>query len=95
VDHRPEALDGARAEFQKAIQLDRGDADARLQLGMIYDEQNQPDRAISEYRAAIQVNPKLAAAHYRLAQDYEHLGEKGKAEAEFAQYDQLRGHASQ
>lgn len=95
MNHHPEVLARARTEFDKVVELDPNDADAHLQLGMVYDEQKQLDRAISEYRAAIQVNPKLAAAHYRLAQDYERLGEKGKAEAEFAHYDQLRGHTSQ
>src|SRR5690348_988954 len=94
ADHRREALDGARTEFEKATQLDDHDADAHLQLGMVYDEQKQPDRAVSEYVVAIRVNPELATAHYRLAQDYERLGEKGKAEAELAQYEQLRGRTS-
>jgi len=94
VDHHPEALDGARTEFQEAIELDFNDADAHLQLGMVYDEQKLQERAVREYLGAIHVNPKLAAAHYRLAQDYERLGEKGKAEAEFAQYNLLRGHTS-
>ncbi|HEX5410783.1 MAG TPA: tetratricopeptide repeat protein [Terriglobia bacterium] len=93
VHHSPEALAGARTEFEKAIQLD-GDADAHLQLGMVYDEQKLRDRAVNEYRAVIQVNPKLATAHYRLAQDYERLGDKESAEAEFAQYEQLRAHTS-
>ena len=94
MDHHPEALVGARLEFERAVELDPNDADAHLQLGMVYDEQKLPDRAVSEYRTAIQVNPRLAAAHYRLAQDYERLGKKDKAEAEFAQYEQLRGHTS-
>lgn len=92
VEHHPAALAGAEAEFRKAVELDPNDADAHLQLGVVYDEQKEPDRAIREYLTAIQMNPKLVAAHYRLAQDYKRLGEKGKAEAEFAQYEQLRGH---
>lgn len=94
IDHHPAALAGAETEFKKAVELDPNDADAHLQLGMIYDEQKLPDRAANEYRTALHVNPNLATAHYRLAQDYERLGEKGKAEAEFAQYEQLRGRTS-
>lgn len=92
--HTPETLAGARAEFEKAVALDPDDADARLQLGMIYDEQSTPSRAVVEYLAAIRANPRLATAHYRLARDYERLGEKSKAAAEFAQYEKLRGQIS-
>ena len=94
MHHSPEALASARTEFEKAVALDPNDADAHLQLGMIYDEQKDPVGAVSEYLAAVRLNPKLATAHYRLAQDYERLGERGKAAAEFAQYEQLRGHTS-
>ncbi|TAM81923.1 MAG: tetratricopeptide repeat protein [Acidobacteria bacterium] len=94
MHHAPDSLASARAQFEKAVALDPNDADARVQLGMIYDEQKRLNRAVSEYQAAIQVNPKLTTAHYRLAQDFERLGEKEKATAEFEQYKHLRGHTS-
>jgi tetratricopeptide (TPR) repeat protein len=94
LNHNPDPLAGAQAEFEKAVALDPNDADAHLQLGTVYDEKKTPDRAIREYLAAIRVNPKLATAHYRLARDYERLGEKAKAADEFAQYNKLRGQAS-
>jgi tetratricopeptide (TPR) repeat protein len=94
LNHNPEELADAQSEFEKAVALDSNDADAHLQLGMIYDVKKAPDLAIREYLAAIGVNPKLATAHYRLARDYERLGEKAKAADEIAQYNKLRGQTS-
>jgi tetratricopeptide (TPR) repeat protein len=94
LNHNSEALAGAQSEFERAVALDSNDADAHLQLGMIFDEKKAPDLAIREYREAIRVNPKLATAHYRLARDYERLGAKAKAADEFAQYNKLRGQTS-
>jgi tetratricopeptide (TPR) repeat protein len=85
-------LADAQSEFEKAVSLDPNDADARLQLGMVYDEQKAPARAVAEYLATIRVNPRLASAHYRLAQDYERLGEKEKAAEELSLYQRLGGH---
>jgi tetratricopeptide (TPR) repeat protein len=91
ADHDSSTLANAQAEFEKAIALDPTDAASHLQLGMIYDEQKAPELAAHEYLAAISLNHQLATAHYRLAQDYERLGEKDKAAAELAQYEKLRG----
>jgi tetratricopeptide (TPR) repeat protein len=94
ANHDSSTLSNAQAEFEKAIALDPTDAASHLQLGMIYDEQKATELATHEYTAAIRLNPQLAAAHYRLAQDYERLGEKDKAAAELAQYEELRGRAA-
>ncbi|HKT13488.1 MAG TPA: tetratricopeptide repeat protein, partial [Terriglobia bacterium] len=87
-----EKLAGAQSEFETAVLLDPKDADAHLQLGMVYDEQKAPARAVAEYLAALHVNPGLATAHYRLALDYERLGEKEKAADELSVYQRLAGH---
>lgn len=87
-----EKLAAAQSEFEAAVLLDPNDADAHLQLGMVYDVQKAPARAVTEYLAVIRVNPGLATAHYRLAQDYERLGEKEKAAEELSVYQRLAGH---
>jgi tetratricopeptide (TPR) repeat protein len=92
IHHSVEKLAGAQSEFETAVLLDPNDADAHLQLGMVYDEQKAQARAIAEYLAAIRVNPRLATAHYRLAQDYERVGEKEKAVEELSVYQRLGGH---
>ncbi|HET7212312.1 MAG TPA: tetratricopeptide repeat protein [Terriglobia bacterium] len=94
VQRIAEKLTGAQSEFETAVAQDPNDADAHLQLGMIYDEQNAAGRAVGEYLGAIRVNPRLASAHYHLAHDYERLGEKDKAVAEFDKCEKLGGHIS-
>lgn len=91
VHHSMEKLAAAQSEFETAVLLDPRDADAHLQLGMVYDERKAPARAVAEYLAALHVNPGLATAHYRLAQDYERLGEKEKAAEELSVYQRLAG----
>jgi tetratricopeptide (TPR) repeat protein len=39
---------------------------------------------------AIRLDPKIAAAHYRLALVYQRLGEKEKAKAELALFERLK-----
>lgn len=80
----------ARAELGKAVSLDPALTAAHFQLGLVYDEQKLPSRAMEEYRAAIRLNPRLASAHYRLAQDEERSGAKQDAAAELQIYQRLR-----
>jgi len=92
--HEVGLLEHAQAEFDKAVALDPTDAASHVQLGMIFDERKLTARAILEYRSAVRLNPALAAAHYRLAQDYQRLGKKDEASAEFAEYEKLRNSGS-
>jgi hypothetical protein len=39
---------------------------------------------------ALQLNPNLPDAHYRLGQDYVHIGQKDQAQKEFEVYQRLR-----
>lgn len=75
--------------------LDPNDAVSHLQLGMIFDERKLTLRAVLEYQSAIRLDPALAVAHYRLAQDYQRLGKKEEAATEFAEYEKLRNSGSQ
>ncbi|HET7101478.1 MAG TPA: tetratricopeptide repeat protein [Terriglobia bacterium] len=80
----------ARSELEKAAALDPGDAAAHLQLGIIYDHEKLTRRAIREYQSAVRLNPTLASAHYRLAQDYFRSGAEEKGQAELRAYEKLR-----
>jgi tetratricopeptide (TPR) repeat protein len=68
--------------LEKAIHLNAQFAAAHLQMGILQSEQKNYTRAISEYAQAVQAEPKMEEAHYRLAQAYRQIGESGKAEAE-------------
>jgi tetratricopeptide (TPR) repeat protein len=75
--------------LEKARQLDPKLAAASLQLGVLFEERRNPDRAIEKYQEAITADPQLREAHYRLAQLYRRTGEKLKAEQELAAYNRI------
>ncbi|AXC11286.1 TPR repeat [Acidisarcina polymorpha] len=76
--------------LQKAVALDPKLAEAHLQLGILYTQGHESEKALPEYTQALQVDPKLADAHYRLAQYYVHVGQKSQASTEFDVYQRLR-----
>jgi tetratricopeptide (TPR) repeat protein len=86
-----EVADVAQVEalLEKAIHLDPKLGPAYLQLGVLYSEQKDFSKAISEYQRAIAASPKLEEAHYRLVQAYRRAGETSKARAELQLYAQI------
>lgn len=90
LNHDSAPLAEAQTELEKAISLDPSLTAAHLQLGMVYDEEKLTTRAIEQYRAAVRLNPDLAAGHYRLAEDDERSGAKQDAASEFEIYERLR-----
>ena len=76
--------------LKKAISLNDRLPQAHLQLGDLYADQHMYERSVPEYERALALNPDLSDAHYRLGTDYVHLGQKEKAEREFAVYQKLR-----
>jgi len=78
------------ALLEKAIALDPSLAEAHLQLGNLYSDQQKYADAIPEYRRAIELNADLADAHYRLGQAYVHTSEQAKAQEELQVYQKIR-----
>ncbi|HEY2861005.1 MAG TPA: tetratricopeptide repeat protein [Terracidiphilus sp.] len=78
------------ALLKKAIALDNSFADAHVQLGNLYADQHNYEKSIPEYRRALELNPNLPDAHYRLATDLVHTGQKEDAQKEFAVYQSQR-----
>ena len=76
--------------LQKAITLDRHFADAYLELGALYSARGDSGRAIAQYRKALEENPDLTEAHFRLGQAYKRVGEPEKAREQFQAYDRGR-----
>ncbi|HXZ39476.1 MAG TPA: tetratricopeptide repeat protein, partial [Terriglobales bacterium] len=60
-----------------------------LQLGILYSERNDFPKAITAYQRAIEANPRLEAAHYRLAQACRQTGDKSKAQHELQLFEEL------
>ena len=70
---------GSRAELkslQRAARLDPGNADYRDRLGRYYDlVARDPASAMSEYKAAVQINPHSARYWFDLSSAYQVLGD--------------------
>lgn len=76
--------------LKKSIALNGSIPEAHMQLGNLYADQRQFEKSIPEYVRALELNPNLPDAHYRLGTDYVHIGQKDRAQAEFAVYQKLR-----
>jgi len=76
--------------LRKSITLDGNIPEAHMQLGDLYAGQHLYDKSIPEYVRALELNPDLSDAHYRLGTDYVHAGRKDEAQKEFAVYQKLR-----
>lgn len=76
--------------LRKSIALDATFPDVYFQLGNFYADQHQYEKSIPEYQRALQLNPNLPDAHYRLGIDYVHTGNKDRAQEELAVYQKLR-----
>jgi FimV-like protein len=75
--------------LKKAVALDAKCADAYLQLGILSSSEHDSDQAIDFYSKAIEADPQLGEAHYRLGVAYDHVGLKEKAKREFELHDQI------
>jgi Flp pilus assembly protein TadD len=74
----------------KAVKIDAHCVDAYFQLGNLYSSQGGYAKAIGFYKEAIEVNPQLSDAHYRLGVAYDRTGEREKAQQEFLLHDQIK-----
>ena len=97
---RPGSQDVASAAqveslLKSAARLDPKFAAAYLQLGVLHSEQRDYPRAISDYQQAIQADPQMEEAHYRLAQAYRQIGDAAKSEAELQIYDRMAKESAQ
>jgi tetratricopeptide (TPR) repeat protein len=79
-----------RSLLQESIALDGSIPEVHLQLGDLYADEHFYDKSIHEYVRALELNPDLSDAHYRLGTDYVHVGQKDEAQKEFAVYQKLR-----
>jgi tetratricopeptide (TPR) repeat protein len=88
---RPNRLRNVESEFKTAIALDPRFAEARFQLGVLYDQEKITRLAIRQYQTAIRLRPGFAKAHYRLAEDYVRTGKEAQASTELTAYEKLVG----
>jgi tetratricopeptide (TPR) repeat protein len=86
------SLDPAVVEslLKKSIALDERLPEAHVQLGNFYADQHLYEKSIPEFARALELEPNLGDAHYRLGQDYVHVGKREEAQKEFDVYQKLR-----
>jgi len=76
--------------LKKSLALDPKLAEAHLQLGNLFSDQNKYSDAIPEYLRALELDSDLADAHYRLGQAYVRTSEKVRAQEQFQVYQKIR-----
>jgi tetratricopeptide (TPR) repeat protein len=64
-------------------------AAAHLQLGILHSGAGNYSAAISDYEKALQIDPQMEEAHYRLAQAYRQLGQADKSREQLRLYQQI------
>lgn len=84
------AMSQVETLLNRAVALDRKCSDGYLQLGVLAASQHDDPKAIQLYTKAINANPQLSEAHYRLGVAYDRLGERDKAQHEFQLHDELQ-----
>ena len=82
-------LPAARERFYMAIELDDDYVEARLNLGCVLVELNEPDLAEAAYRGALDCHPDYADVHYHLARLLDHLGRCSEALIHWAHFRDL------
>ena len=83
-------LQAVESLLKKSIALDEKLPEAHVQLGNLYADEHEYAKSIPEYVRALELNPNLTDAHYRLGTDYVHVGQKDRAQSEFDVYQKLR-----
>ncbi len=76
--------------LRRSLELDDTNAEVHLQLGILYTDERAFDKALPEFERALQLQPNLPDAHFRLGRALLRAGEKEKAEAEFATFKKLQ-----
>jgi tetratricopeptide (TPR) repeat protein len=77
------------ALLTKAVSLDAKCSDGYLQLGILAASQHNYEKAIPLYTKAIDADPQLGEAHYRLGVAYDRLSERDKAAQEYQLHDEI------
>lgn len=84
----PEAI----ASYQKALEIDRGDAAIYYNMGIALRESGQFRKAEEAYKTALAIYPDFTDAHYNLAVLYDlYLNEPGQAIEHYRRFLDLGG----
>jgi len=91
-----DGLDLAQSLLEKVARLNPQLALARLELGALYAQRMQTEKAVASFLEAIRLDPNSEMAHYKLGQIYRDLNQLTLAERELDLYRKLeRNHRDQ
>ncbi len=90
-DPAPQATEQVKDQLTRAVTLDPKCAEGYLELGNLSVSDKQWEQARSLYLQAIQADPGLSDAHYRLGVVYQRTGEQDKAREQFQLHDAIAG----
>ena len=82
-------MDRVQDLLRRAVSLDPKCANAYLELGNLSAGKKEWEKAIGHYLNAIQADPGLNEAHYRLGVAYQRTGDQGKATEQFQLHDTI------
>jgi len=88
-DSDPGAMEQVKDLLTRAVSLDPKCAEGYLELGNLSAGNKQWAQAIEFYLQAIQADPDLSDAHYRLGVAYERAGYQDKAREQFQLHDTI------
>lgn len=80
----------AAANLNEALRLNPRFAEANLQLGLIALDQGHGEQGIRLLEKAVNLDPSLAPAHYRLGLAYQKLGNAARAKEELDRFRALK-----
>jgi tetratricopeptide (TPR) repeat protein len=91
ISRRQDPADSERVEslLLEAVTIDRKCSEAYLQLGILSFAKRNYARAIEFYTKALEADPQMTEAHYRLGVAYSRTGEPAKAGRELQLHDEL------
>ncbi|HUN86426.1 MAG TPA: tetratricopeptide repeat protein [Terracidiphilus sp.] len=84
------SFEQVKSLLARAVTLDPTCSDALLQLGNLASLRGDYKTAIGLYTQAIQANPQLNEAHYRLGVAYDRVGDRARAKQEFQLHETLQ-----
>jgi tetratricopeptide (TPR) repeat protein len=76
--------------FLRAVELQPNFPDALIAAGKVLISTEKADQAIPLFEKAVSLDPSNEVAHYRLAQALQKVGDRARAEREFAEFHRLR-----
>lgn len=77
-------VEDARMQYERALELDSSHFLAAYNLGLLWETEGKPIRAIFAYRKSISRKPGFPQSHFRLGRLYEQRGWKSRAVREYA-----------